>query len=164
MLYGGNINEPHRRQSSTCDTSHKVVPGIRRLAVLCPPRRLPPLNCTIVERYNERPAMVGRLAYGSAATAALLWFWHGDMLMIRAMMAAVTRSAFCSIDSTRRKSDDSYLQFRSAGRRSTAANKPPCVAAHSWSPASASRNEVHCWRGAVVYCEAEEWIEIVRNY
>ena len=39
------------------------------------------------EIFNEQNTVSARLLFGSIATCSMLWFWYGDMTMIRALMA-----------------------------------------------------------------------------
>jgi hypothetical protein len=38
------------------------------------------------EKHNEKGTLSARLLYGSVTTSSMLWFWYGDMNMIRTLM------------------------------------------------------------------------------
>jgi hypothetical protein len=52
------------------------------------------------ETWNEQGTLPARVMYGSVITSSMLWFWYGDMNMIRTLMAwaiLVVLHQFCSI-------------------------------------------------------------------
>lgn len=39
-----------------------------------------------IERFNQAGTIAARLLYGSVSTSSMLWFWYGDMNMVRTVM------------------------------------------------------------------------------
>lgn len=68
---------------------HPVVVPFRNFGIwgVMPIMFLCGMLICVCEAYNESGTMSGRLLYGCMATSSMLWFWYGDMNMIRTLMA-----------------------------------------------------------------------------
>lgn len=67
---------------------HPVVVPFRNMGIWGVLFMLTLCGCFIcyTERNNETGTMSGRMLYGCVATSSMLWFWYGDMNMIRTVM------------------------------------------------------------------------------